>query len=544
MTASLPQDTAFDLYELGDRYTENSWLVSDWAAGQSNILQWSTENVRIAADGAVELVLDRAPDGASRPYHGGEIQSAEVATTGTWNWTAQAPEMVAGAVFGMFTYKSDWKNQPWVEFDFEFIGGDTRRVHLDIHMEDEAGRHVTLTPEARKRAVIDLGFDGSEGQHHYEVTVTDRKAVFRVHGRAVAEFTSADIEGGHWNIGPMKSYVDLWAVPPAQESWAGEWDDPGDPLVARLSGAEVRPGDHDGTGIVETPDTGSDAIAFDPGADRLEGTEGLDWLDASEAGAVTLDLGKTPPQQTGQGMVAISDIENVAGGAEKDRLFGDGGANVLLGNGGNDYLDSRGGNDTLEGGTGNDKLSSGGGDDNLLGQEGNDTIYLGSGNDLIDGGPGKDRIIVSGSRPATIDLAQTTAQDTGFGTDIILNVERATGGHGNDRLTGNDARNDLRGNGGDDTIAGGAGADRLEGGPGADHLHGSIDLSAEPFVLSSAGASRAGSGRDVIHDFLSGIDRIDLSDLDADMTAPGRQTLNFGAEASAHGVWTVTSART
>lgn len=66
-------------------------------------MQWPDDNVRVGADGAVELVLGRSPARAYRPYQGGEIQGAEVATTGTWGWTVQAPEMEPGAVFGMFT---------------------------------------------------------------------------------------------------------------------------------------------------------------------------------------------------------------------------------------------------------------------------------------------------------------------------------------------------------------------------------------------------------------------------------------------------------
>lgn len=75
-------------------------------------MQWSDDNVRVAADGAVELVLGRSPAGATRPYQGGKIQGAEVATTGTWGWTVQAPEMGPGGAFGMLTYKADRERQP------------------------------------------------------------------------------------------------------------------------------------------------------------------------------------------------------------------------------------------------------------------------------------------------------------------------------------------------------------------------------------------------------------------------------------------------
>ena len=51
-------------------------------------------------------------------------------------------------------------------------------------------------------------------------------------------------------------------------------------------------------------------------------------------------------------------------------------------------------------------------------------------------------------------------------------VERVTGGRGNDSITGNDAANTFSGGDGDDTINGGGGADVIEGGRGNDTLHG------------------------------------------------------------------------
>ena len=60
-----------------------SWLVSNWSAGQTNIMDWSSNNVRVGMDGAVEFVLDNAPSGTTDPFLGGEIQSNTVATTGT-----------------------------------------------------------------------------------------------------------------------------------------------------------------------------------------------------------------------------------------------------------------------------------------------------------------------------------------------------------------------------------------------------------------------------------------------------------------------------
>ncbi|MEE4210344.1 MAG: family 16 glycosylhydrolase [Parvularcula sp.] len=226
------QKNAIDLVRLGDPTDETTWLISDWNAGQSSIVEWNDQNVRIAEDGLVELVLDAAPEGSSRPYHGGEIQSSASASTGTWRWLAQAPEMQEGAVFGMFLYQADWQNDPWLEFDFEFVGSDTTQVELNIHMEDGEGRHIVLEDGPM---IIELGFDAADALHLYEIELTGTEAIFSVDGQVVATFDAFDMPGDTWYSGEVRGFADLWAVAPAQESWAGEWNYGGEPLVARLA---------------------------------------------------------------------------------------------------------------------------------------------------------------------------------------------------------------------------------------------------------------------------------------------------------------------
>lgn len=79
-------------------------------------------------------------------------------------------------------------------------------------------------------------------------------------------------------------------------------------------------------------------------------------------------------------------------------------------------------------------------------------------------------------------------------------INKLTGGGGNDTLSG-DAGNDIiLGGGGADRIAGGAGLDRLAGGVGADQ-----------FIFKSA----AEANGDRITDFAPGLDKINLSAIDA-----------------------------
>jgi hypothetical protein len=143
--------------------------------------------------------------------------------------------------------------------------------------------------------------------------------------------------------------------------------------------------------------------------------------------------------------------DNMEGAAAADLMIGWGGNDALYGYLGDDDLYGGYGRDWLEGGGGRDLMHGEAGNDQLLGQIGDDTLCGDKGRDMVDGGKGHD--IVCGD----------------YGRDTLV------GGSGND------------------TLEGGGSADQLWGGRGAD-----------VFVYG------AGDGRDVIHDFKLGVDKIDL----------------------------------
>ena len=89
-------------------------------------------------------------------------------------------------------------------------------------------------------------------------------------------------------------------------------------------------------------------------------------------------------------------------------------------------------------------------------------------------------------------------------------IENAIGSTERDLLVGNDVDNVLTGLGGDDVLIGGLGNDTLIGGEGADELSGGAG--ADLFVIE---------GNDIITDFTSGEDSIDLSGYDFTYVAEG-----------------------
>jgi serralysin len=93
----------------------------------------------------------------------------------------------------------------------------------------------------------------------------------------------------------------------------------------------------------------------------------------------------------------------------------------------------------------------------------------------------------------------------------------------------------LRGMGGNDVLTAKAGNDILIGGPGMDWLVG--DPGADVFVYEALSDSLPGiANRDLINGFENGIDRIDLSAIDANPDLSGNQAFTFiGGAAFTHG---------
>ena len=285
---------------------------------------------------------------------------------------------------------------------------------------------------------------------------------------------------------------------------------------------------------------GNDTIAPLEGDDTVYGGSGIDTLDFSAStDAVTVGLANTAPQvvSASQGTDILIGFENVIGSDHDDFLYGDMGDNVLTGGDGNDRLAGGAGNDTMDGGGGFDALNyfsaaggvtvdlrdegvaqfvgggqgtdtftnihnvigSGfgdvidgdgkfnqlfgfGGDDTLRGHSGNDTIRGGGGNDLIGGGDGNDLVI---------------------------------GEAGNDRLFGANGNDVFYGGAGDDTITGSGDGDLMFGGDGADVFR-FVSVTDSTF-----------NQRDIIADFVSGVDKLDFVDVDADAGVVGNQAFTF-----------------
>lgn len=202
--------------------------------------------------------------------------------------------------------------------------------------------------------------------------------------------------------------------------------------------------------------------------------------------------------------------DTIDGGLGDDRIYGQRGHDEIAGGGGNDGLYGGYGSDTLLGGDGKDLLFGAIGDDLMQGGAGTDYIVGDVGNDTAFGGGGADTIYGNGGKD---ELSGGTGSDWihgGSGTDVIA------GDAGNDTLLGGSGADVITGGDGYDALSGGSGGDTLEGGGQADTLTGGSG--ADVFVFTAVSDSAIGAGEDVITDFETGIDLLDLQALASGMT--------------------------
>jgi Ca2+-binding RTX toxin-like protein len=259
--------------------------------------------------------------------------------------------------------------------------------------------------------------------------------------------------------------------------------------------------------------------------------------------------------------------DTLSGLGGDDLLDGGIGADTMIGDMGNDtYLlddagdkvveDASGGHDTIKAsgididltkgefagqeiedvallGSGNKSVTGNDIDNYLQGNEGDNRLSGGAGNDTLAGGLGNDTYIVDSTDDNVVEK-----NGTGSGIDIVVSAFSYTlgasvenlvlkGQFGTENLNGigNELANTLTGNDGNNHLDGGLGSDILIGGKGLDTLRGGAQSDVYIFSKGDTGAN-AGE-RDIIVDFVAGVDRIDLSGYDANSAKYGDNLFRF-----------------
>ncbi len=179
---------------------------------------------------------------------------------------------------------------------------------------------------------------------------------------------------------------------------------------------------------------GNDTMSGGPGDDELDGgantapLAGGDFASFAESPeAITASLAAGTAAGEGNDTFAAGTIEHLLGSPQDDVLTGDGGPNLIGGLAGDDALNGLAGDDGIDGQSGS-----------------------------------ADRVLFAGAPgPVTATFQDNPAQGsaTGFGTDILFDLEAISGSSFGDTLTGDSGDDALAGLGGADTLAGLGGDD-------------------------------------------------------------------------------------
>jgi Ca2+-binding RTX toxin-like protein len=133
----------------------------------------------------------------------------------------------------------------------------------------------------------------------------------------------------------------------------------------------------------------------------------------------------------------------------------------------------------------------------------------------VNGGAGNDTVDITG-----LTSDHHVVFTSNGGTDTVIGVRTQDVVYMNDNIKGTSGNDVINAGEGDDVITGGMGADTLTGGTGAD-----------TFVFNSASESGVGAvARDLITDFVSGVDKLNFSGIDA--------RIGFGAGLSGNQAFT------
>ncbi|WP_226580417.1 S8 family serine peptidase [Acuticoccus sediminis] len=287
-----------------------------------------------------------------------------------------------------------------------------------------------------------------------------------------------------------------------------------------------------------TSHDGDDTLDGGGGADTMIGGAGDDRYTVGNAGDVVRETG-------GEGFDTVRSYISFTLGDDVERLellksalngSGNDLANSLVGNSFGNMLNGLGGQDHIRGEAGDDTISGGAGDDTMIGGTGDDTYIVGLRSDVVveETGAGHDTVV---SYAGTFRLDDNVERmelrsgaQVGYGNDLRNTM---IGNGAGNALYGEGGGDRLFGEGGRDTLVGGAGDDTLNGGAGSDYYV--LGEGADRVVIGAGDSGYGFSRRDMIRDFTSGEDVIDLSALDADAGVAGNQAFRFFGGTAAPG---------
>ena len=185
-------------------FDPQNWSIANYTFKNPHFdTDWSTKQVTINNG----LTLSLTPQqGRENRYVGGSLRRNTPTGFGRYQVIMQ-PLRGAGVVTGFFTYTGPSYGTRHDEIDIEFLGKNTRQIHLALFVDGKMWNKF-----------IDLDFDAADAPRAYAFEWGDDFVRWYVGDTLIYERTTSD--------GPIPSvngrlFANIWAADPSIKSWSG-----------------------------------------------------------------------------------------------------------------------------------------------------------------------------------------------------------------------------------------------------------------------------------------------------------------------------------
>ncbi len=180
------------------------WSVANYTFGHPYFdTDWSSKQLSTGTG----LTLNLSPQaGHENAYIGASLRRRKPTRFGRYEVTVQ-PARGAGVITGFFTYTGPHYGTRHDEIDIEFLGKNTRQIHLATFVDGKMWNRF-----------IDLGFDAADKPHTYAFEWDQHSVRWYVEGKMIYQRHAKD---GAIPSEPSMLFANIWAADPAIKAWSG-----------------------------------------------------------------------------------------------------------------------------------------------------------------------------------------------------------------------------------------------------------------------------------------------------------------------------------
>lgn len=188
-----------------DPPNRRDWHIADYQFSHPDFdTDWKRRNVRFSTGATLRLKPQKYQKNG---FTGGSLRRMATSHFGRYEALMQ-PARGAGVVTGFFTYTGPYYGTRHDEIDIEFLGKDTRKLHLSWWVNGVLNSRV-----------VPLDFDAADGPRLYAFEWHPDRLRWFVEGRLVHEVWA---ESSAIPAVPSYLFFNLWAADQRLQDWAGQ----------------------------------------------------------------------------------------------------------------------------------------------------------------------------------------------------------------------------------------------------------------------------------------------------------------------------------